>query len=419
MRVTSPGVGTMSNKLLLSLHVPAPLRRPGDEPNFNYLLLSEAGVVRRPDPLVPEAEMRDLPYGLIRVLNPDAEAVGPWNPRLDVKSLQRGLQAMLLTRAFDDRMLRAHRQGKTSFFMKSTGEEAIGAACSMALGRDDMCFPTYRMLSYLIVRDYPIVNLVNQIYSNANDPLKGRQLPIMYSARDYGFFSISGNLGTQFSQAVGWAMASAYKSDEKIAIGFIGEGATSEADFHAALTFASVYRAPSILCVTNNQWAISSFHGIAGGEEAPFAARGVGYGLPGLRVDGNDFLAVYAAAEWAAERARGNRGATVIEFVSYRVAGHSTSDDPSKYRPTDEAAAWPLGDPVERLKHHLIALGEWSDERHTALEAELKERVRRAVKEAETVGTLGQSKPSIREMFTDVYKEADWRITEQRQELGV
>ncbi|TXH83506.1 MAG: 3-methyl-2-oxobutanoate dehydrogenase (2-methylpropanoyl-transferring) subunit alpha [Rhizobium sp.] len=409
----------MLNRPPLNLHVPVPQARPGDQPDFSGVVLAEAGAVRRPSAFAAEAELRDMPYGLIRVLGSDARAVGPWNPQLDPAILLRGLRAMLLTRVFDDRMLRAHRQGKTSFFMKSTGEEAIGAASSMALGRDDMCFPTYRMASYLVARDYPLVSLVNQIYSNAADPLKGRQLPIMYSARDYGFYSISGNLGTQFGHAVGWAMASAYKHDNKIAIGYVGDGATAEGDFHSAMTFAAVYHAPVILCVTNNQWAISTFQGIAGGNETTFAARGIGYGLPGLRVDGNDFLAVYAATEWAAERARNNLGATLIEFVTYRVAGHSTSDDPNKYRPADEATVWPLGDPIVRLKDHLIAIGEWSETKHAELEAELKDLVRLASKEAEAVGTLGQSKPSTREMFEDVYKEPDWRLIEQRQQLGV
>ncbi len=409
----------MLNRPPLNLHVPVPQARPGDQPDFSGVVLAEAGAVRRPSAFAAEAELRDMPYGLIRVLGSDARAVGPWNPQLDPAVLLRGLRAMLLTRVFDDRMLRAHRQGKTSFFMKSTGEEAIGAASSMALGRDDMCFPTYRMASYLVARDYPLVSLVNQIYSNAADPLKGRQLPIMYSARDYGFYSISGNLGTQFGHAVGWAMASAYKHDNKIAIGYVGDGATAEGDFHSAMTFAAVYHAPVILCVTNNQWAISTFQGIAGGNETTFAARGIGYGLPGLRVDGNDFLAVYAATEWAAERARNNLGATLIEFVTYRVAGHSTSDDPNKYRPADEATVWPLGDPIARLKDHLIAIGEWSETKHAELEAELKDLVRLASKEAEAVGTLGQSKPSTREMFEDVYKEPDWRLIEQRQQLGV
>jgi 2-oxoisovalerate dehydrogenase E1 component alpha subunit len=315
-------------------------------------------------------------------------------------------------------MFGAHRQGKTSFFMKSTGEEALGAAPSMVMEPEDMCFPTYRIVSYLMARNYPLIDLVNQIFSNAADPLKGRQLPILYSAREYGFYSLSGNVGSRFGHAVGWAMASAYRGDTKIAISYIGEGTTAEGDFHEALTFAAVYHAPVILAITNNQWAISTFQGIAGGNETTFAARAVGYGLPGLRVDGNDFLAVYAATEWAAERARSNHGATLIEFVTYRASGHSTSDDPTKYRPAEEPSKWPLGDPIERLKTHLIGLGHWSETQHAALVEELTEQVRAAAKEGEAIGTLGVSRPSVKEMFFDVYKEPDWRLREQRQELG-
>jgi len=361
--------------------------------------------------------MRDLPYTLIRVLDDESHAVGPWNPKLPHDMLIAGLRAMMLTRAFDERLFRAHRQGKTSFYMKSTGEEAIGAAQSLVLEKEDMCFPTYRVLSWLMARGYPLSDLVNQIFSNARDPLQGRQLPILYSAREYGFYSLSGNVGSRFGHAVGWAMASAYSEDDKIALAYIGEGTTAEGDFHEALTFASVYHAPVILCVTNNQWAISSFAGIAGAEETTFAAKAIAYGIPGLRVDGNDFLAVWAATEWAAERARTNRGATLIELFTYRAEGHSTSDDPTKYRPADEPSTWPLGDPVDRLKAHLVAIGAWDEDRHVSLAAELDAAVRAAVKEAEAVGTLGKSKPGVEQMFEGVFKEPDWRLIEQRREL--
>ncbi|MDP3493758.1 MAG: thiamine pyrophosphate-dependent enzyme [Hyphomonadaceae bacterium] len=408
-----------SNKSGLELHVPSPGARPGDEPGFEHLDIPSAGAIRRPEPSAHEREMRDLPYGLIRVLDDGGDAVGPWNPNLSAEVLVAGLRAMLLTRAFDDRMFRLHRQGKTSFYMKSTGEEAIGAAQSMALDANDMSFPTYRMLSWLMAREYPLEDLVNQIFSNANDPLKGRQLPILYSARDYGFYSLSGNVGSRFGAAVGWAMASAFKHDTKIAIAHIGDGTTAEGDFHEALTFASVYRAPVILCVVNNQWAISTYSGFAGGESTTFAAKALAYGLPGLRIDGNDFLAVWAATEWAAERARTNNGATLIELFTYRAAAHSTSDDPGKYRPVDEAAHWPLGDPVERLRGHITRLGIWDDTKHEALIAGLDSTVRLAVKAGEAIGTLGKSKPSVKEMFEDVFATPDWRLIEQRRELGI
>jgi len=214
-------------------------------------------------------------------------------------------------------------------------------------------------------------------------------------------------------------MASAYKGDTRIAIGFIGEGSTAEGDFHEALTFAAVYRVPVILAVTNNQWAISSFSGIAGAEQTTFAAKAIAYGLPGLRVDGNDYLAVTAAIRWAAERARGNHGATLIEFFTYRAAPHSTSDDPTRYRPADEARRWPLGDPIDRLERHLTALGEWSPERHEQLKAEAAATVNEAVKQGEAVGALGKSKPELRRMFEDVFESEDWRLLEQRKELGL
>ncbi|MCK5750310.1 MAG: 3-methyl-2-oxobutanoate dehydrogenase (2-methylpropanoyl-transferring) subunit alpha [Oricola sp.] len=409
----------MKPRSRLVLHVPVPPSRPGDKPDFSGLKVPEAGSVRRPKCDVAEGEIRDLPYALIRVLDDEAHAQGPWNPKLSADVLRRGLKAMLLTRAFDERLFQVQRQGKTSFYMKSTGEEAISVASSMALGARDMCFPTYRFLGWLMARAHPLAPLINQIFSNAEDPLKGRQLPILFSARDYGFYSLSGNVGSRFGHAVGWAMASAYKGDDRIAMGVIGEGTTAEGDFHEALTFASVYRAPVVLAVTNNQWAISSFSGIAGAEATTFAAKALAYGVPGLRVDGNDFLAVWAAIRWAAERARLNCGATLIEFFTYRAEGHSTSDDPTKYRPKEEACAWPLGDPVERLKKHLVNLGEWDDARHDALIAELKEEVRAAVKEGERTGVLGASKPSVKEMFEEVFEEPDWRLIEQRREFGV
>jgi 2-oxoisovalerate dehydrogenase E1 component alpha subunit len=417
---TAPPAKGLKNSRALSLRIPEPRFRPGEKADFSSMHIPEAGETPRPAVDTLPKDMRELAYGMIRVLGKDGQAVGPWNPKLDPATLKRGLKTMMLTRAYDDRMYRAQRQGKTSFYMKCTGEEAVAAAAAMVLTREDMCFPAYRQQGLLIARDYPLVDMMNQIYSNVNDPMKGRQLPVMYSSKKDGFFSISGNLGTQMPQAVGWAMASAYKGDDKIAATWIGDGSTAEGDFHAAMIFASVYRAPVILNIVNNQWAISSFHGIAGGEDAPFASRAIGYNLPALRVDGNDFLAVHAATEWAAERARSNLGATVIELFTYRAEGHSTSDDPSRYRPTDEGKLWPLGDPIERLKQHLIAIGEWSDDRQQALHEELVELVRAAGREAEANGTLhAGGRPSVKTMFEDVYEEMDWRLTEQRQELGI
>jgi 2-oxoisovalerate dehydrogenase E1 component alpha subunit len=392
--------------------------RPGGAPSFDFEI-PEAGSVRRPDVDVAPEEIRDLAYTIIRVLDGDGNAVGPWAERLSDEELLEGLRHMMKLRAFDARMLTAQRQGKTSFYMQHLGEEAVSCAFRRALEAGDMNFPTYRQAGLLIAGGYPIVEMMNQIYSNENDPLHGRQLPVMYSSRDYGFFSISGNLATQFVQAVGWAMASAIKNDTRIAAGWIGDGSTAESDFHAALVFASTYKPPVILNIVNNQWAISTFQGFARGSSATFASRGHGFGIASLRVDGNDYLAVHAVAKWAVERARRNLGPTLIEHVTYRAGAHSTSDDPSAYRPKAEADAWPLGDPILRLKDHLIRRGVWSDERHKQGEAEILDEVIAAQKEAETHGTLHSGpKPSARDMFEGVYAETPPHLRRQRQEAG-
>ena len=238
-----------------------PSRRSGPaiRPISRRSNIPPAGKAPRPDTGVAAAETHPLTTDLVRVLGDDHKAVGPWNPKLDADTLRKMLRDMVIVRVFDDRMYRAQRQGKTSFYMKCTGEEAIAVAAAAALDRDDMHFPTYRQQGLLVARGYPLTEMMNQIYSNKGDKLKGRQLPIMYSDKAHGFFSISGNLGTQFPQAVGWAMAAAIKGDSRICMGWIGDGATAEGDFHSAMTFAAVYNAPVILATVNNQWAISSF----------------------------------------------------------------------------------------------------------------------------------------------------------------
>ncbi|KQM67736.1 2-oxoisovalerate dehydrogenase [Sphingomonas sp. Leaf17] len=407
-----------SNLQPLTLHVPEPRFRPGDEADFVAVEVPAAGLSRRPDTAEPAADFHDLSYGLIRVLDDANQAVGAWDPKLSPDLMRRMLRSMVLLRAFDERMFRAQRQGKTSFYMKATGEEAVAVAAAHALDYEDMCFPSYRQQGLLIARNWSLVDMMNQIYSNSADRLQGKQLPIMYSVREAGFFSISGNLTTQYPQAVGWAMASAAKGDTRIAAVWCGEGSTAEGDFHSACTFASVYRAPVIMNVVNNQWAISSFSGFAGAEATTFAARAIGYGIAGLRVDGNDALAVYAATQWAAERARTNQGPTLIEHFTYRAEGHSTSDDPSQYRSANEATAWPLGDPIKRLKDHLVACREWDEAAHAAQDRECAEQVKAAQKEAEKNGILGHGlHQPLDTLFDGVFEEMPWHLREQQAQM--
>ena len=400
------------------LHVPHPPARPGDTPDFSYVQISAAGAVARPEVTAKARDVEQLASTLVRVLDESHRDVGPWNPHLDATELQIGLRHMLLTRLMDDRMQRMQRQGRISFYVRSFGEEAVSVASAMALRPDDMLFPSYRNQGLQIARGRSPDEHMCQSLSNTRDMCKGRQMPVFYHTRAGNIFSISGNLATQYPQAVGWAMASAIKGEDRIAASWIGEGSTSEADYHYGMTFASVYQAPVILNVVNNQWAISTFQGFAGGERRTFAESAHGYGFPGIRVDGNDFLAVYAVTQWAAERARKGGGPTLIEHVTYRAGAHSTSDDPSRYRPKDEYKLWPLGDPVERLKLHLIALGEWSEERHAALEKELEAHVATCWKEALEAGQMNDG-PQLDPltMFEDVFKDMPTHLRRQREQF--
>ena len=397
------------------LHLPKAPARPGEKPDFSYVELSEAGAVGRPDVTTRARDMLPLVVELVRVLDDAGEAVGPWNPHLEADELQVGLRHMVMTRMFDDRMQRMQRGAKISFYMRSLGEEAVSVAQCMALRPGDMLFPSYRNQGLYITRGVSLVDLMSQLLSNTRDMCKGRQLPVMYHSKAANIFSISGNLATQFPQAVGWAMAAAIKGEDHLAASWIGEGSSAEADCHQALLFASVYQAPAILNVVNNQWAISTFQGYAGGEQRSFAARGPGYGMPGIRVDGNDFLAVYAVTQWAAERARIGAGPTLIELVTYRGAAHSTSDDPARYRAKNDYEHWPLGDPIARLKQHLIKLGAWSEADHQALTADMEARVSSSWKEATSFGTMTEG-PRLNAdlMFEDVFKEMPEHLRRQQ-----
>ena len=404
---------------IAGIQVPTPKARPGERPDFSDMDIPQAGILPYPSIDADARDLRDMAFGLVRVLNHNHCAIGEWDPSISSEELIKGLKTMVLTRAYDARMLKMQRTKRLSFYMKCLGEEAVAIAGAHALQDDDMLFPSYRQQGALIHRGADLVDMMCQCISNERDNLKGRQLPIHYTRKDLNWFSISGNLTTQFPQAVGWSMASGLKGSDRIAASWIGEGSSAEGDFHAALTLASTYRTPTILNVVNNQWAISMHQSLSGGSAATFASKAIGYGIPGIRVDGNDYLAVYAATKWAAERARAGYGATLIEHYTYRGEAHSTSDDPSRYRPKDEWKSWPLGDPVERLKSHLIMREAWSEDAHADWESDCVKKVTAAWKEAVSHGTLEEGPHApVQTMFEDVFQEQPWHIRRQRQALG-
>ena len=393
--------------------------RPGDEPSFGGKFTEQPEDLNRPDPATCTTDDTvEHAKGLIRVLNDEGEAKGEWDPNLDAATMIQGLEYMMRLRIFDDRMIKMQRTGKLSFYMRSFGEEAIAIAQTMALEEQDWLFPSYRQPGAQFVRGRDMVSMICHCIGNTEDNVRGRQMPVHYTWKEGRFISISSPVGTQFPQAVGVAMASAYRGLDEVCISWLGDGTSAQGDFHYAVNFASTFKPPVILNVVNNQWAISTHANLATGGRT-FAERGLAYDIPSFRVDGNDFLALYAVTKWARDRASAGLGPTFIEVYTYRAGAHSSSDDPSAYRPQDEFECWPGGDPIERLKGHLIGRGLWDEDKHTELTERIDAEVMAAYKEACTFGDLANGPyPPASTIFTEVYEEVPWHVQEQREELG-
>ncbi|MBD26145.1 MAG: 3-methyl-2-oxobutanoate dehydrogenase (2-methylpropanoyl-transferring) subunit alpha [Acidimicrobiaceae bacterium] len=400
----------------IPLHIPDAPHRPGDESEFTDWPWKpeDLGMLEMD---CSAEESSEHATGLVRVLGDDNSASGKWNPNLSPEDLKMGLEYMLRLRIFDDRMMKMQRTGKLSFYMRSFGEEAVAIAQTMALETQDWLFPTYRQPGAQFVRGRDMVSMICHCIGNEEDNVKGRQMPVHYTYKEGRFISVSSPVGTQFSQAVGVALASRYKDLDEVTITWIGDGASAEGDYHYALNFAAIFKAPVILNVVNNQWAISTHSNFASGLQN-FAIRGIPYGIPSIRVDGNDFLALFSVTRWARERASMGLGPTHIEVLTYRAGAHSSSDDPSRYRPHDENEYWPGGDPIDRLKDHLISIGEWTEKDHDELSEKLDSEVMGAYKEAVKFGDLANGPyPSSDAIFTEVYETPPWHLMEQWEEM--
>ena len=332
----------------------------------------------------------------------------PKVPDADAVKLYRHL---LQVRLVDDRMMKLQRQGRLGFYMLSTGEEATHFGGAYPLRDGDWVFPSYREPGIFFWRGYTIREYTNQLHGNAEDPVKGRQMPVHHSARWLNLVSISSPVGTQIPQAVGMAWAARIAKKDDVAITYFGEGATSTGQFHVGMNFAGVYKAPCIFFCRNNGWAIST-PGTRQTASKSIAVKALAYGMPGVRVDGNDLLAVIAVVKDAAERARAGEGPTLIEAVTYRRGGHSSSDDPSVYRDPAEPKAWEAHDPIERWRRYLATRGLWSEKLATEYTKEINDEIADALKHAEQLGN-----PPVESMFDDVYEELPWNLREQRAYL--
>lgn len=349
--------------------------------------------------------------GLLRVLRDDGSADPATDPHMPEALVLRAYREMKRLRLLDARMILLQRQGRVGFYGACTGQEATPIATALAVRDDDWVFPGLRESVMMLVRGFPLSRYIAQIFGNAGDVLKGRQMPSHMSGRQVNYVSWSSCIGTQLPHAVGAAWAAKLQKKDGVVVGFMGDGATSEPDFHNAINFAGVFRAPCILICQNNHWAISVPTSRQTASQT-IAVKGRAYGVPSIRVDGNDVLAVYAAVSRAAARARAGEGPTFIESLTYRIGAHSTSDDPSRYRSQEEVDAWMKKDPVARLRRHLVHRGWLDDTRDQALEKELNAEIIAAVTEVEAMPP-----PARETLFDDVYASIPWHIAEQREEL--
>ena len=353
----------------------------------------------------------DTLEGAVRVMQDDGSAPAEAAREMPDARAVELYRWMVLTRAFDERCMNLQRQGRISFFVTSTGQEASHVGSAAALDDTDWIFPAYREPAAPLMRGIPLRALIDQVLGNDADPTRGHQMPCHYGFASARYVSISSPIGTQIPQSVGTALAAKLRGDRLVTLAYFGDGATSSNDFHSGLNFAGVYQAPAVLFCQNNQWAIS-MPVRRQTASASIAIKARAYGFPGVRVDGNDLLAVHRVTREAVSRAREGGGPTLIESVTYRMHSHTTADDATRYRPLAEVEAWRRRDPIERFRLHLAWRGIWTPEDDEKAWASARQEVAQAIEEAERTPL-----PAVSTLFDDVYAELPPHLREQRDAL--
>jgi TPP-dependent pyruvate/acetoin dehydrogenase alpha subunit len=331
---------------------------------------------------------------------------------LTVEDIKRMYEGMVLIRAYDERQKKLQRSGRIGFCVTSTGEEAAQIGTAHALQPKDWVYPYYRQYGVLLYQGVSMDVMADHLFGNEHDLAKGRQMPAHYTHKDTHFVSFSSVIGTHLIHAVGTAMAAKYRKDPSAVVTYIGDGGTSSNDFHSAMTFAGVYKPPMVLFIVNNQYAISLPVSKQCGAES-LASKGIGYGVPSIRVDGNDVIAVYQASKEAYTRARNGEGPTLVELFTYRAGPHSSSDDPTRYR-GNEADQWLADekDPIARAKKYMQSLGIWTEAYEEQVWEEARTRINLATTEA-----AQRPEPNWESLFEDVYAEVPPALARQRDEL--
>lgn len=341
-----------------------------------------------------------------RVINPARE------PAIAVADLQKMMSTMLLIRFLDERLLRLQRQGRIGFYLTATGEEATQVGVGWALRPTDWVYSSYRETGVALYRGYPLRTFLCQLFGNAEDPVKGRQMPVHHTARAQSFVSISSPVGTQIPHAMGTALAAKIQGRDDVALTFFGDGATSTGAFHVSCNMAAVRKAPCIFLCRNNGWAISTPRSVQTAS-LTFAQKAIAYGMPGVLVDGNDALAVAHVVSEAAARARRGEGPTLIEARTYRRGAHSSSDDPTVYRDPREPEEWQALDPIARFRAYVVGKGAWTEAQEAELLAGWDATLGTLVREVEAIPAA----PPRATMFEDVFRDQPWHLAEQAREL--
>jgi TPP-dependent pyruvate/acetoin dehydrogenase alpha subunit len=350
--------------------------------------------------------------GLLSILTPDGKADPARVPPLSKAQLLALYQGMLRVRVIDDRLVNLQRQGRIGFYAEGRGQEASVIGSAAALESEDYLVPAHREIGAALYRGLPLRAFIAQVYGNANDIAQGRQMPVHLAApKALRYIPMSSCVATQLPQATGIAWAAKILKKPTVVMGYLGEGATSAEDFHTGVNFAAVYRTPVVFICQNNQWAISTPASVQSASET-FAVKALAYGLPGVRVDGNDIFAVYAAAREAVDRARRGEGPTLIETVTYRMGAHSTSDDPSRYRDETITEEWATKDPLARFRTWLLAQKVVTEADEATMRDQLDREVREAIAAEESVGP-----PPVESLIEHVFSKPTAVLREQLAEL--
>jgi pyruvate dehydrogenase E1 component alpha subunit len=362
-------------------------------------------------PEMPATFRPEQPAKVIRVLSDDGTLDPRYDPRLSESEVVDIYRWMVTTRQLDERLVALQRQGRIGFHVGSLGEEAAIIGSAFAMRKSDWLFPCYREFGAALMRGLGLQKFMDNMFGNANDTVQGRQMPNHITSRETGFTSVSSPVGTQITQAVGFSWGAKIDGKDVASLVYFGDGATSSTDFHSGMNFAGVFKVPVVFLCRNNGWAISV---PAERQTATrtFAEKAAAYGIPGVRVDGNDIFAVVSVVREAVRRGEQGLGPTLVEAVTYRMGGHSTNDDPNRYRATDDLKPWAERDPLALTRQYLERRKAWDDRAEQALIAEIDKSFRAAVAVAEKTPP-----PGLESIFEDVYEKPPWHLQEQRAEL--